>query len=33
VFPENATPEDKTLLMAAAVFLDYNFFEKGGNEI
>jgi hypothetical protein len=28
-FPPSADKEDKALLMAAAVFIDYNFFEKG----
>ena len=29
VFPQGTTAENKALLMAAAVFLDYIFFEKG----
>lgn len=27
-FPLNANPEDKVLIMAATLFLDYNYFEE-----
>jgi len=32
-FPPNATPEDKALLMAAVMFLDYRYFEEKGGAV
>lgn len=28
LFPENATPKDKALLLAATLFIDYSYFEE-----
>ena len=33
IFPLGATKEHKALLMAAALFLDYRFFEKGSDDM
>lgn len=32
MFPHGAVKEHKALLMAAALFLDYRFFEKGSDD-
>jgi hypothetical protein len=31
-FPPSATPEDRMLLMAAMIFMDYCYFEEGPNQ-
>ena len=30
-FPPNASPEDKALILAATVFIDYRYFEKNND--
>jgi hypothetical protein len=30
-FPKNASPEDKALIMAATIFIDYRYFEENKN--
>jgi hypothetical protein len=31
-FPSNATPEDKAMIMCAAMFLDFRYFEEKPNK-
>jgi hypothetical protein len=32
-FPSNATPEDKALLVAATILIDYRYFEENNKSI
>jgi hypothetical protein len=32
IFPENATADDRALLMCAVLFMDYNYFESNPSE-
>lgn len=31
-FPQNASPEDKALILAATIFIDYRYFEENDNK-